>query len=275
MICTEYEIERIEEICIAVVSDLHEHQPDEVLEILMKVQPDVIAVPGDLLERHEYGENLDKHDSSFVSRFLCSFIHFANKMIGLRWDEKHDVKLENSYEFLKEANKIAPVIMSMGNHELYLTDMDRRIIKETGTVLLDNSCVKIKCRDGSGTIIFAGIPSRQCTGEIDFSFLEAISTEPEYKVLLCHHPEYYDDIAQYVDLIISGHCHGGQIRIMKSGIFSPGQGLFPKYHHGIYQKPGMAKMVVSAGCSNTSSIPRIGNPCEVVLLNLGFKKGMQ
>lgn len=65
--------------------------------------------------------------------------------------------------------------------------------------------------------------------------------------------------------MLSGHAHGGQIRILGRGVFSPGQGLFPKYTKGIYE----GRLVVSAGCSNTASIPRWGNPCEVVAIRLG------
>ena len=64
MITTEYKITGTADITIAIVADLHEFNPEPVLEILREVKPDVIAVPGDLLERHEFGENLDKEDES-------------------------------------------------------------------------------------------------------------------------------------------------------------------------------------------------------------------
>ena len=65
-----------------------------------------------------------------------------------------------------------------------------------------------------------------------------------------------------IHLFLSGHCHGGQIRVCGRGIFAPGQGLFPRYHHGVYE----GRLVVSAGCSNTASIPRWGNEPEVVVV---------
>lgn len=66
-------------------------------------------------------------------------------------------------------------------------------------------------------------------------------------------------------MILSGRCHGGQIRIWNHGIFAPGQGLLPKYHHGVYH----GHLVVSAGCANTAPIPRWGNEPEVVIVRLG------
>lgn len=260
MITTGYEISGDVDLTIAIVADLHEHDPNGVLQILKEEHPDVIAVPGDLFENHEFGENLDKEDGSFISRLLCAVIHYTNKLAGLRWREKHNIKKEHAYRFLREAGKIAPVVMSLGNHELYLTEQDREIMNAAGVTLLDDSTVEI---NGA---IFGGIPSKQTSGRIDNDFLKWFSSQEGYKVLLCHHPEYYDQIKDYpIDLILSGHCHGGQIRVCGRGIFSPGQGLFPKYHHGVYD----GRLVVSSGCSNTASIPRWGNAPEVVIVRLG------
>ena len=92
MIATEYKVNCTNEIpnnsSIAIVSDLHEFNPEPVLSKLAEIQPDVIAVPGDLFENHEFGENLDKEDESMISRFLCSMIHLANRIAGLRWRQK-------------------------------------------------------------------------------------------------------------------------------------------------------------------------------------------
>ena len=259
MMTTEYIIHGSADITIAIVADLHEHDPSAVLTILKDTQPDVIAVPGDLFENHEFGENLDKEDESLISRLLCSVIHYTNKLAGLRWKQRHDVKKEHAYEFLMKASEIAPVLYSRGNHELYLTEEDKAVLQNAGVMLLNNSSVVIK------NVLFGGIPSKQITGKIDTEFLKVFAEKEGYKVLLCHHPEYYKTILPYnIDLILSGHAHGGQIRVGGRGIFSPGQGLFPKLTKGVYD----GRLVVSAGCSNTASIPRWGNPCEVVVVRV-------
>lgn len=277
MITTEYIINGPTDITIAIVADLHEHDPAAGLTILRGTQPDVIAVPGDLFENHEFGENLDKEDESLISRCLCSVIHYTNKLAGLRWKQKHDVKKEHAYEFLMKASEIAPVVMSLGNHELYLTEEDKTVLQNAGVHVLDNSSVVIK------NVLFGGIPSKQTSGGIDHSFLKTFSEamdmdepmntadmgelvdEPMYKVLLCHHPEYYKFLQPYsINLVLSGHAHGGQIRICGQGLFSPGQGLLPKLTKGVYD----GRLVVSAGCANTASIPRWGNECEVVVVRV-------
>ena len=68
-----------------------------------------------------------------------------------------------------------------------------------------------------------------------------------------------------IDLVLSGHAHGGQIRIFGQGIFAPGQGVLPKYIKGVY-KVGDGQMIVSAGMSNSYLVPRIWNRKEVVYI---------
>lgn len=256
---TEYTLRSPMNRTIALVTDLHEHDPEPVLNILREVRPDVIAVAGDTLERHHRGENLDKGDRSLLSRMICAVIRTAETLRGFFSQASLKVQTENAYRFFREAGKIAPVVLTLGNHELFLTEGDREAMAEAGVTLLYNNHTEI---DG---ILFGGIPSRQVTGSFDEAFLQEFSAASGCKVLLCHHPEYYPELSRYdIDLILSGHCHGGQIRIFRKGVFAPGQGLFPKYHHGVYDK----RLVVSAGCANTAPIPRWGNETEVVVLKL-------
>lgn len=263
---TEYVIPTLVTCTIALVTDLHEFDPELVLEILRQEQPDVIAVAGDTLERHHRGENLDKGDRSFSSRLVCAGIQAAEKLADRLRPEQQAVHVENAYRFFREAGRLAPVVLSRGNHELYLTEEDRAVMAEAGVTLLDNESTEI------GGILFGGLTSRQVTGALDMVFLETFSASPKYKVLLCHHPEYYLRLSQYpIDLILSGHCHGGQIRVFGRGIFAPGQGLLPKYHHGVYD----GRMVVSAGCANTAPIPRWGNEPEVVIVKLGNETSVE
>lgn len=182
---TEYEIPSPVNCTIALVTDLHEYDPEPVLEILREVKPNVIAVAGDTLERHHRGENLDREDRSLTSRLICAGIQAAEKLGGLLHLESKEVETENAYRFFREAGKIAPVALSRGNRELYLTTEDRAVMAEAGVTLLDNESTEI------GGILFGGLTSRQVTGALDTAFLEAFSASQKYKVLLCHHPEYY------------------------------------------------------------------------------------
>ena len=95
-------------------------------------------------ERHRWGENLDKGDRSVISRLICLGIRFADGLFETaQRRKKRDIKSENSYRFLREAANIAPVVMSLGNHEMYLKEEDRAVLREAGVSLLDNTSAEI------------------------------------------------------------------------------------------------------------------------------------
>ena len=71
-----------------------------------------------------------------------------------------------------------------------------------------------------------------------------------------------------IDLVLSGHAHGGQFRLFGQGIFSPGQGWFPEYTSGIH-KGENGRMIVSKGLANTAHmVPRLFNPTEIVYIEI-------
>ncbi|MBO5938893.1 MAG: metallophosphoesterase [Clostridia bacterium] len=230
----------------ALVSDLHGQNPDEALSLLCKERPDYILLPGDIFER------LDGKDNA--------------------WHE-------NALGMLRGASEIAPSFYTTGNHEdggtrswsvhWRLLVMERNYdvgdlqrIEETGTTFLGDSFV---LRDG---IAFGGLYSGLINeGRMpNLSWLDEFCKVDAPRVLLCHHPEYY---AKYlkdypIDLIVSGHAHGGQWRIFGRGVFAPGQGLFPKYTAGVHEN----RLVISTGLKKSGKIPRIFNEPEVVFIEL-------
>ena len=109
--------------------------------------------------------------------------------------------------------------------------------------------------------------------EINFSLASSLQNEPDgYTVLLSHRPELFDlyvDIG--VDLVFSGHAHGGQFRMpVIGGLVAPNQGLFPKYDAGLFAEEN-TKMIVSRGMGNSIIPFRINNPPEVVIVELKRK----
>ena len=87
-----------------------------------------------------------------------------------------------------------------------------------------------------------------------------------YKILLSHHPEYYEPYIKElpIDLVLSGHAHGGQCRIFGQGLIAPGQGFFPKYTSGIYDE----RLIVSRGIGNQFIVPRVNNPREIIVIKI-------
>ena len=73
---------------------------------------------------------------------------------------------------------------------------------------------------------------------------------------------YYFNLQTGRELVLSGHAHGGQWQFFGHGVWAPGQGWWPRYTKGVY----VGRLVVSAGLSNTTWVPRICNPTEVVYI---------
>lgn len=250
---------------IAIVADLHERDYHEILEALCEISPDFIFLPGDTLERREEGvqghtkEEIDQwQNTSLFWKIVCSVL----KLIGLNRHNDEFTKSGNGMAFLGHASEIAPSVMSVGNHEWYFTKEDYRLFENTGIIVLDNEDTEIKTNLGDCFRV-GGLSTRY-----DMEWLQKFSAKSGCKILLCHHPEYYQRMVRNsqmdsFDLVISGHAHGGQLRLFGKGLFSPGQGFFPKYTKGLSKNH-----LISAGVSNTAFIPRIGNPREICFVRL-------
>lgn len=242
----------------AVVADLHDRPYGEILSVLEAERPDLIFIPGDLTE------------------WLTGGISSPRSGLGL----------------LSACAAIAPTYYSLGNHEigachgrLYRSKLSgqdapppyvmpsrwKKTIAESGAVLLDEAFV-VHEHPATGKLVIGGLGSGLLhpAGAPDLSWVESFARTEGYKILLCHHPEYFDRyLRPYpIDLILSGHAHGGQWRIFGRGVYAPDQHLFPKYTSGVHE----GRLVISRGVANTvSPIPRFFNRREVVVVECGMK----
>ena len=198
----------------------------------------------------------------------------------------------NVLPFLAACASLAPSFMSLGNHEWMVDATDLTNLSSTGVVVLDNTYQSTSV--DSKEVILAGLTSGYVTDYRRFKekahssdryprqesingiggsvhakdhkpeteWLSAFAAQPGFRVVMSHHPEYLPLIPASVDLILSGHAHGGQWRVFNHGVWAPGRGWWPKWTRGVYEN----RLVVSAGLSNTTWIPRIWNPTEVVYL---------
>ena len=197
-------------------------------------------------------------------------MHRVNAFLRLFERDRNKAKTENAYRFLREAVRIAPVYLSLGNHEQELTESDLRFYRGQGIVLLDNASVRAKVKGFE--MLIGGMSSWDYE-----EFLSDYVGKKGFKLLLCHHPERFEPFIRDagVDLTLSGHTHGGQIRIGRKGrgLFVPGQGFFGRLARGQFFS---GRLIISAGCSNTAAIPRLFNPRELVIVTLkNSDKGKQ
>lgn len=175
--------------------------------------------------------------------------------------DRHRKEYDLAAPFLSECVKLAPTYFSYGNHEKKFPKISHEEFVATGAEVFNNSYRKFTFANGDVFAIGGHYPYTE------FDWMDEFESEDVFKLLICHHPEYYEQGLKdkALDLIVSGHAHGGQIRIFDQGILAPGQGLFPKCTKGLVDN----KLVVGTGISNTGGIiPRLGNPTEVVVIHL-------
>ena len=221
---------------IAHISDLHNTRfgadNENLLKLLADAQPDMIAITGDLIDSRRTD--------------LDVAVHFA-----------------------EEATKIAPCYYVPGNHEARIPEFSQlaQRLTQAGVTVLHNEAVSLE-KDGAA-ITVAGVYDPAFTGMGTFSKALSDLSAEECTLLLTHRPEFFDLYCQFgLDLVLSGHAHGGQFRIpFLGGILAPGQGFFPKYDAGLYTN-GDTGMVVSRGLGNSAFPFRLNNPPEVVLITL-------
>ena len=272
MLETVYKLNVGRTLCIALLADIHARDGREFLQVLKRKKPDIIAIPGDFV----HGKS--PQESGIMTRE--SLVRFQKNVIPL----------------LEECTRIAPTYASLGNHEAFLDAEDCRLIEDTGVVLLDNAFRKTENFVIGGLTAGHVINYRQYRGvyqkhggterypirakkekpkwfDVEDKWLDEFEKQEDLKILLSHHPEYWSLRRPYlshkqINLVLSGHAHGGQIRFFNQGLYAPGQGWFPRYTRGIFSSDN-GYMIVSAGLSNTAApIPRLNNPQEVVFIEL-------
>lgn len=176
---------------------------------------------------------------------------------------------------------IAPMYLVTGNHDAWRGDyhaLEKRLV-EMGIVPLHNE--RLFLQNEGGRIALSGIDDPFVfTGEsvakrVKDSLLELGPPEEAYEILLFHRANLLDMVCGLgFDLILSGHNHGGQVRLpFVGGVAAPtsswggGRMLFPPYSGGQYEKDG-CRMIVSCGLANTTFVPRLFNRPELVLIKL-------
>ena len=235
---------------IACVSDTHARKCDKVIDALTEISPDIILLAGDILEV----------SNAFMKK-----------------------KNQRALQFLTRVSEIAPVYYCFGNHEIYYSHTRKEInripndemeskninkVKSLGIKIVNDAFERVNLTNNDEVLIGGLVCGRDMNpalnvSEPDTTFLELYDNEESFKILLCHYPHYYEKYLKNTsfDLILAGHAHGGQWRLFDQGIYSPHQGLFPKYTSGIYDD----RFIISRGAANSSRpIPRIFNPTEVL-----------
>lgn len=237
---------------IVQLSDLHSKPFKKVLNIVKNQSPDLIVITGDYI--NDKCKNKDK-----------------------------------MLDFGKELVKTSPVYYITGNHERRLENFDDLMeeLKNIGFVVLLNNIEAVNIKDNVINIL--GLDENQASFDAykkrrkgifeykDMSkYLRELENMNGFKLVLSHYPENYESIKEHCyskysfDLQLSGHAHGGQFILPIIGpVFSPGQGLRPKYARGSFgDRP---KLIVSRGLGNAEFPFRLFNHPEINVISLSKK----
>lgn len=213
----------------------------KLIEQLKKESPEIIVITGDLIDSEE---------------------------------------IEESLKLIQEIKKIAPIYYVPGNHEAQIRktyNIFEDKLKSDGVIVLRNETKNIEINNDKINIMGIDDPelfsSSSLLNEDETIFKSTLDKLAEnmdaYTILLSHRPEYFNDYINHnIDLTLSGHTHGGQIRIPVIGaIYAPNQGFFPKYDKGIFTKDNKS-MIISCGIATTGLPLRILNKPELVIVKL-------
>ena len=229
------------------VSDLHNDEFGDdncdLLAAITKAKPDIIVITGDLIDSYH-------------------------------------TDVEIAAQFIDAAVQIAPVYYTTGNHEyrfpLTFEKFEKYMINAGVTVLRDKTAA---IELNGETITIAGVDDPFFAGFEDYGeteyFAEKLRTlmpEDGFVLLLSHRPELFETYCEIgFDLVLSGHAHGGQIRLpLIGGVLAPNQWFFPKYEDGLHESGGTS-LVISRGLGNSSFPLRVNNPPELVVVTLEQK----
>lgn len=240
-------LQRGESLRIALITDLHStyhgNAQQHLIEAVRNASPDVILLAGDIAD--------------------------------------DGVPIDGALRFLDGIQSIAPRYYVTGNHEYWAKGSGirgiRKKFKQKGVRLLSDEHIRMRVKGMD--LIIAGVEdphkkwyeNRRYNQELVMeNAFSPLKEEKGYKILLAHRPEKIALYRKYpFDLVVSGHAHGGQVRIpfILKGLYAPNQGWFPPYAGGIYRHGALAH-VVSRGLSINPRLPRIFNRPEVVVIQV-------
>lgn len=237
---------------IAVISDLHGREfgreNARLIEKIRAQKPDAIFLDGDMIDH-----SADQTDVQELLRLI------------------------------ERLHEIAPVYFAPGNHELEYMQTDASLltqVAEAGAVVVNDSYADVTLagqplRIGGtmGHAFYFGRSEEEFSSSPEYQFLKAFEDTDVPKICLAHMPDTFIFNGAYnlwnVDLMLSGHTHGGLIRLpFIGGLYAPMQGWFPEYDQGYFRLGEHMQMVITSGLAGHGVIPRINNPPEIVVIDL-------
>lgn len=226
----------------------------------------------------------DLHNKEFNGKLTSKIEEENPDIIVVTGDviDRNRTDLSIAQDFLEEAVSMAPVYFVSGNHEVASNKYPelQEILDDVGVINLDNAShiltenneqINLIGLADPLTLLYEDVEEEGSQDLVLQNELAQVLSEDssEFHLLLSHRAELMDVYAESnIDLVLTGHAHGGQIRVpIVGGLFAPTQGFLPEYTSGEYVQNNTT-MIVSRGLGNSIFPFRINNRPELVVVTL-------
>lgn len=230
-----------------------------------------------------HGQSFGRDNTRLIAKIreqAPDAICLAGDMLG-RNAEAQDVKA--LLQLVEQLCELAPVYFAPGNHEQEYMETDDTLlmqVAEAGAVVVNDSYADaviagqpLRIGGTMGHAFYFGRTEEEFTSSPEYRFLKDFENTDVPKICLAHMPDTFIFNGAYqlwdVDLVLSGHTHGGLIRLpFVGGLYAPMQGWLPEYDCGWFRLGDHMQMVITAGLAGHDIIPRINNPPEIAVIEL-------
>lgn len=239
---------------IAHISDLHKKNFGENNILLVRkieeICPDAVFMTGDMISRSSKDITPLKHLITGLSENFPVYYSMGN--------HEKDAAVTNK--------KLYTELMEFAGKYCTVLDNDTCFIKnENFTLRISGLTVPQECYKVNGQYKNLKTISARDVNVLLNVNIRQVNCQDNVNVLLAHNPNFFDSYAEYgSDVILSGHVHGGCIKLpLIGGLLSPERKFFPKYYSGLYKK-GKSSMIVSCGLGKF----RLFNPPEICVIDI-------
>lgn len=219
----------------------------------------------------EFGEN-NQNLVNEIKKLSPDIITFVGDM---NLEQKPD-DYESVVTLCESLKDVAPLYYSLGNHEidaiLFKNSQIYKDLKGMGINILNNETATLNV-DGTDIDVIGLTQNPKEFDEYGREFFEkAMQADDNFKLVLTHYPENFDGVLEEydVDLALSGHTHGGQVRLpWIGGLYAADQGFFPKLCDGYYEIEN-SKLIITRGLGKSGIVPRINNKPEIAVVDVSW-----
>lgn len=214
-----------------------------------------------LSDYHNQGENFGDRVTEIIKDANPDYIFLTGDIV-----DRIKTDVGKSESFLKKVSEIAPCYLVWGNHDKSVPQEEFNRLKSSaesyGITILDGTTIRLQ--KGDEFISLTG----------NYYYYDYPPCDADFNIWLNHFPENFELIAEQtkkdgnqMDLMFSGHAHGGLIRLPFVGGVIGHNGLFPDYTSGLYEYDN-SYMIVSRGLGNSGNLPRLYSTFHIVICEL-------